>query len=44
MRILRFLQDLLRMVAYDTLAKADRKARHLAGLLGQYFEWLFQPA
>ncbi len=25
-----FLQDLLRKVAYDTLAKADRKARHLA--------------
>ena len=25
-----FLQDLLRKVAYETLAKADRKARHLA--------------
>ena len=25
-----FLQDLLRKVAYDTLAKTDRKARHLA--------------
>src|SRR5207248_94019 len=25
-----FLQDLLRKVAYDTLAKADRKSRHLA--------------
>jgi class 3 adenylate cyclase/tetratricopeptide (TPR) repeat protein len=25
-----FLQDLLRKVAYDTLARADRKARHLA--------------
>jgi class 3 adenylate cyclase len=25
-----FLQDLLRKVAYDTLAKGDRKARHLA--------------
>jgi class 3 adenylate cyclase len=25
-----FLQDLLRKVAYDTLTKADRKARHLA--------------
>ena len=25
-----FLQDLLRKVAYDTLSKADRKARHLA--------------
>jgi len=25
-----FLQDLLRQIAYDTLAKADRKARHLA--------------
>ncbi len=25
-----FLQDLLRKVAYDTLAKAERKARHLA--------------
>jgi predicted ATPase len=25
-----FLQDLLRKVAYDTLAKADRKTRHLA--------------
>jgi class 3 adenylate cyclase/tetratricopeptide (TPR) repeat protein len=24
-----FLQDLLRQIAYDTLAKADRKARHL---------------
>ena len=34
-----FLQDLLKRVAYDTLAKAERKARHLAAAehLGQAF-------
>ena len=37
-----FLQDLLRRVAYETLAKPERKARHLAAAL--YLERAWGPA
>ncbi len=37
-----FLQDLLRRVAYETLAKADRKTRHLAA--AQFIEHDWGPA